>query len=304
MGAVHRPKHIIEYAALSLFSAICNLLPLRAALGLAWGIAFLTHFGARFRVTEARRRIRHVLGETTCSEANARRIAWRSWRNLCFTVVDVIRMPKLTYPRAERLMTNMDAVAKLESAAQDSGVVLAVPHLGGWDMAGIIAHLRGLPMFFIARRQKNPLADDFLNRLRGTTGVDTVLNDSRVLQGVIRRLKKGKVLAILPDVRAPTESLPIQFLGGTANIGAGMAMFARSAGVPIQVACVSRVGWTQHQWEFHELVFPDPEIDKREDWLRMTQAVLTSLDGLIRQHPEHYFWYNKRWVLDPLPSPE
>jgi KDO2-lipid IV(A) lauroyltransferase len=291
----------VEYGALSAFSGICNLLPLRLALCLAWGVAWLTHRVFGFRAVEARRRIRFVLGEASCSEADARRIAWLSWRNLCFTVVDLMRVPKLTYEEAQHRMVNLDAVARLEEAAEGRGVVLAVPHLGGWDVAGIIAHLRGVPMFFIARRQKNPLVDDFLNRLRGTTGVDTVLNDSRVLQGVIRRLKKGKVLAILPDVRAPTESLAIHFLGGTANIGAGMAMFARSAGVPIQVACVTRVGWTQHQWAFNERVFPDPEMDKREDWLRMTQTVMRSLEALIRRYPEHYFWYNKRWVLDPLP---
>jgi lauroyl/myristoyl acyltransferase len=113
-------------------------------------------------------------------------------------------------------------------------------------------------------------------------------------------LKEGKVMAILPDVRARTEALPIEFLGREANIGAGMALFARQAGVPIFPIILKRVGWTRHVWTPLEPVFPAGESDKQQDWQRMTQAVMTRFDQAICESPEQYFWYNKRWVLDPL----
>ena len=34
--------------------------------------------------------------------------------------------------------------------------------------------------------------------------------------------------------------------------------------------------------------------------LFLTQQVIDIYDRAIRQEPEQYFWYNKRWVLDPL----
>jgi len=30
---------------------------------------------------------------------------------------------------------------------------------------------------------------------------------------------------------------------------------------------------------------------------------MTRLESAIREHPEQYFWFNKRWVLDPLDKP-
>jgi len=30
--------------------------------------------------------------------------------------------------------------------------------------------------------------------------------------------------------------------------------------------------------------------------------VMRHLDAAIRAHPEQYFWFNKRWVLEPLPA--
>jgi len=61
-----------------------------------------------------------------------------------------------------------------------------------------------------------------------------------------------------------------------------------------------RSGWTRHKWHLLEPVYPDPSLEKRADWYRMTQEIMTRFSNLVRRHPEQYFWYNKRWVLDPL----
>lgn len=299
-------KHWVEYLLLRGLAGMVRWIPLAPALAVAWGLAWITHRILRFRAEEARTRIRAVLG-ADMADREVRRIAWRAWRNLCFTVVDILRLPRLTRERASQLVVNLEALENIRALRAsgpggEQGVVLAVPHLGGWDLAGIVCHLNGIPMFFIARRQKNPLVDDYLNRMRGTTGVDTVLNDSRVLQDVIRRLRDGKVLAILPDVRAPTTSLSVPFLGGVANVGAGMALFADRAQVPILPAFVVREGWMRHRWSLLDPIYPDSHAEKKADRLRMTREVLARFDAAIRAHPENYFWYNKRWVLDPLPG--
>jgi lauroyl/myristoyl acyltransferase len=33
----------------------------------------------------------------------------------------------------------------------------------------------------------------------------------------------------------------------------------------------------------------------------MTQATMDLFDRAIRQQPDQWFWYNRRWVLDPPP---
>jgi Kdo2-lipid IVA lauroyltransferase/acyltransferase len=40
--------------------------------------------------------------------------------------------------------------------------------------------------------------------------------------------------------------------------------------------------------------------DKAADLRAMTEAVVRQLDEGIRRHPEQWFWYNGRWVLDPV----
>ena len=49
-------------------------------------------------------------------------------------------------------------------------------------------------------------------------------------------------------------------------------------------------------------ISPDETLDRKTDSVRLTQACLTIFDPVIRSHPDQYFWYNKRWMLEPLPS--
>ena len=62
-------------------------------------------------------------------------------------------------------------------------------------------------------------------------------------------------------------------------------------------SCALRVGWERHRWRFFEPIWPDPSLDKEADWKRMTQLVMDRFDHLIRENPDQYFWFNKRWVL-------
>lgn len=296
---MNRPKHIAEYILLWSLTGLVNLLPLRVALGVGWLIgAFFFHV-LRFRTIEAQRRLKEVFGDRF-TDKERRRIAWLSFRNICFNAVEAARFHKLT-PEQMRRMPLYRSIERVHSAYKQNGpLIVATAHMGNWDLAGVASKLDGMPIFSIARRQKNPLTDELLNQMRNATGMEVVLNDSRVLQNVVRQLKKGGVLAILPDVRSRTEALSIDFLDGKANLGAGAALFAQMANCPIYPVVLTRRGWTQHDCKVFDPIFPDPAADKKEDWQRMMQQLVSVLDAEIRANPEQYFWFNKRWVLDPI----
>jgi KDO2-lipid IV(A) lauroyltransferase len=79
-----------------------------------------------------------------------------------------------------------------------------------------------------------------------------------------------------------------------------MALFARQTQVPIFPSLVTRVGWSGHTMRVFDPVWPDQSLDKRDDWQRMTQTVFTVIEQQIRNQPEQWFWFNKRWILDPM----
>ena len=299
----HRPKHIIEYVLLRGLLGLVNILPLRAALAVGWGIGALFFFVLRFRSVEAQRRLAEVFGDRFTAKER-RHIAWISFRNICFNAIEVARFGKLT-PEKIRRMPFYGQIKQVQKLHRENGpLVFTTAHMGNWDLAGVAAKLDGLPIFSIARRQKNPLTDELLNKMRSATGMEVVLNDSRILQNVVKKLKAGEVLAILPDVRVRTSDLTVDFLGGRASLGPGTAIFAQLAKCPILPVAVIRKGWTFHEAKVFDPILPDPTADKTADRHRIMQEVITVFDALIREHPEQYFWFNKRWVLDPVKKTE
>jgi KDO2-lipid IV(A) lauroyltransferase len=293
-------RHRLEYAGVLLFEWVFRILPYRAGIGLAWLLARFAFHVIRFRRREAVRRIQSVLG---VDRRAANRIAWQSIRNLFYNIAEIMGIGALTdawiarhYPDG-----NADkAIADLRRRVEEGkGVILALPHLGNWDLAGILTAHAGLPIFSIAGIQHNPLTNDWINRKRAT-GITILERGSSSMRQVLRRLKAGEILAILPDVRMKTPDLTVQFLGGEANLGRGMAAFARRTGSPIVLAKVRRVGLSHHVFDLAEPLFPDKSLDDEADVRRLTETVMAAIEAQIRADPGQWFWYNKRWVLDPL----
>lgn len=294
----HRPKHVLEYAALRAIDGLVNALPYRAALALGWGLAWIGFHIVRWRVAEAERRILQVLGADR-SRREIRRIAWRSFRSLFFCVVDTLRVPRMTLDWVRRHVDTSE-VPRFREAAGSGGAVIVTPHLGSWEMAGVATHMLGVPLFYIVGRQKNPLTDAHANRRRSRTGIETIPRDGPALRKTLRNLKEGRMLAFMTDLRSRTPGVKAMFLGHEANLVAGMGMFAKMAGVPIIPTVAVRIGWTRHRIRVHDPIHPDPSLDRDADATRMTQEVMKVFNRAILDAPDQYFWFNKRWVLEPL----
>jgi len=295
-----RPKHILEYAVLRVADAIVQVLPYRAALFLAWLHAWPSHFIFQFRRKEAKRRIRQVFGDET-SEARVNRIAWISWRNTLFNAVDMMRISRLSREWIDRNVSWSEMRdALLEHRKTGQGAVLALPHMGAWDLAATVGISWGIPLFSVAGRQRNPLTNRYISKLRLSGGIETLERGDGTMKQVFRRLRAGGFFAVLPDVRMRTPDIEVPFLGGTANLGRGMAVFARKVGVPVFTCAAVRRGWTGHVINSFATIRSDESLDKNADVMRMTRQIACIIDDAIRREPEQWFWYNKRWVLDPL----
>ena len=213
----YRVKHVAEYALMRGAIGLVGVLPYRVTLALAWCLAALVRGVAHRRLRDAGQRISAVFGDQF-SPQQRRRIVWQTWRNLFFNAIEIMRIPRLTPARIARMAVLHDDAGVLAHIRTGRGAIIAVPHMGNWDLAGIAAQAYGVPILFMARRQKNPLTDAYLNRLRSSTGVETIMNDASAIRLALRRLAAGKVLAMLPDVRAKHHALDIAFLGGRAGL--------------------------------------------------------------------------------------
>lgn len=289
----------VEYGAFRLFCGLVNALPYGMAMAAARGLSVVLFDVLRLHRARTLRRIRSVFPEKSGREAAA--IARQSLANLLQSAVEMIRAPKLTQAWMDRHVADgryyKDRLQELVDEGR--GVVIMVPHSGNWYMAAWSMAKYGLPLFAIAAHQRNPKINDWMNRQYGDIEV-LDRNEKSTLVRIKEKLRAGRAFAILPDLRVRMKDVEAPFLGGTANVSHAGAMFAVKCGSPIVVAAMHREGG-KHVFNHIATLRPDPAApDAKDEARRLTREALALLDREIRLRPGEWFWYNKRWILEPV----
>ena len=297
----YRARHIVEYAFLRVLAALVGLLPRSMAVRLALSISAFSFNVLKFRVTEAESRIRQVLGENT-DPGEVRRIARRACDNFMVNVVEMLRISARPEAFAKTDFPFEDLKAKLHRLPAEGGAIMVGIHIGSWELPVPAFQAIDLNICYFFRPQKNPLVNRYMEEVRERSQATGVASDSADMRRIVKHLKAGNILATLIDLRARTQSVQVDYLGHRADLGRGVPLFARLADVPVQPFFLLRSGWNQFDIRTFDLIRPDPQLDRDQDCERMMQAIADLATNLVKEYPDQYLWYNKRWVLDPLSS--
>ncbi len=294
-------QHRVEYILLRSVQICITLLPI------SWTGHFLSGLlRVVFRLfwplrKETISRVREVFGEDT-PVAQCRFIARKSVWNLMMNFVEIFHASKMD---SDYLRTHVEGVreglAKLQALVDKyGGVVIALPHMGNWDLAGIACSSAGFSLMAVGRPQNNLLVENWMRRNR--LNFQTV--DRRHPSSFVRvahHLKSGGLFAILPDVRHNKPAVSTTVFGKpNVQLGKGLAKFARMSNVPIVPVIMERLDASHHKVYLHDPIFPDLDADADGDAIRITQHVWDLIEKQIRAKPEQWFWHNRRWILTPL----
>ena len=288
----------LEYFLLRFFCALVNVIPYALAMALARGFGWIGFHVVRFKRARTLERIRSVFPEKSPRECRV--IAVRSLQNVLQTGVEMMRAPKLDRAWMDRYVKDGSHYKGLlqEFVDEGKGVVIMVPHAGNWYMSAWAMAKYGLPLFAIAARQRNPKLNAWMNRQYGDIEVLDRDNRSTLIQ-IHQRLRDGRAFAILPDLRVRNPDVEVDFLGGRANVSHAGAAFAVNSGCPIVLAVMTRENG-RHVFHYLKALRPDPAADKKEETRRLTREALKLLSDEIVKHPGDWYWYNKRWILEPV----
>lgn len=289
----------VEYGILRAVCFIVGNIPYKIAMSLARGISFIAVDCFRFKRERTLERLRGVFPGK--SEKELIGIARESLCNILQTAIEMTMAPKMTRQWMDKhVQDGLKYKEKLQKYVDEgNGVVIMVPHSGNWYMAAWSMAKYGLSLFSIAAKQRNPKIYNWMKRQYGDIEV-LERGSAKTMVEIKEKLREGKAFAILPDLRSPTADVQVEFLGGKANVSHAGAMFAVNANSPIVVAAMYRKNG-RHVFDHIATLRPNVNnTDKKSEAIRLTQHAMRLLDKRIRQRPEFWYWYNKRWILQPL----
>lgn len=290
-------KHHLEFAALWVVFLMGRFLPRRSFVALGGFIGRLAHDRLGVRVEVARENVARVFPEW--SEEKVRRTVRDSYGQLGGSLLEFASLPGMDRQDLIEAVELRGLENLREATAGGRGAMLVTAHFGSWELFGASFVARGYDMTFFVKRQKNPLVADLQDDIRRRAGIEIATEGAGVAKAVLRALRRGHLVGILPDQDARRHGVFVDFLGTPASTYKGPAFFAYRAGVPILPAYIRRTADGNHVAQIEPPLHPDLDRPQEEEVFRLTQAYTDVMNGWIRRHPEHYFWVHRRWKTPP-----
>jgi KDO2-lipid IV(A) lauroyltransferase len=206
----------------------------------------------------------------------------------------------------DRLVGGVEGEEYAQAAGLGQGAsILASAHFGNWELAlDYLSVHRRLKAAAVAKPMHNPLVEELVARTRRTFGWDIISTREDPVRPLIQGLRDGLCMVLLADQDARREGVFLPFFGHPASTPVGPALLACRFKIPLAVGLARRDPVDgRHYLRFYPPLYPDPTADRKTEVERLTRAYLACLEEAIREHPEQYFWFHKRWKTQPSANP-
>ncbi|HUZ20215.1 MAG TPA: phosphatidylinositol mannoside acyltransferase [Acidimicrobiales bacterium] len=280
-------------------AAALGILPRRAATALGAAGGYLVAACAPRRRAVVAANLRHVVGDALPAEALDRLVRrafasyGRYWADAaCLDASDAGRLPSLwsAEPESEERF--------VRAAKGGKGVILALPHIGSWEVGGIWATGLGHPLTTVAERSGGDDLFRWFVARREALGLHVLPLDNAAASELLSTLRRGGAIALLADRDIVGGGIETELFGERTRLPAGPALLALRSGAPLLPCAVFHDVDGMHHGVVLDALDTARRGHLREDVERVTADLARALEGLIRRAPEQWHVFQPNWPSD------
>jgi len=289
-------KDRLGFLIYRVFTALLGILPEPAMRRAGEGLGLAAWYIAPARRRLVQRHLTRVLGPDAPVKRRSKKMFARYGRY--WAEVFWLRPKRKTGIVEHSEIINGETLQRSKAAGK--GIIIVLPHMGNWEMAGAVAESIGVPVLAVAESLPNPLITEWFINVRKMVGIDIVLmgNGRRSTGELIRRLRQGGAIALLSDRDLSGRGVPVRFFGEETTMPAGPVSLADKTGAAIHV-----VGCYFQDGRGHRYVVADP-LELPTDGSRAdrvaagVQVFADALEDVIRVAPEDWHLFVPNWPSD------
>jgi lauroyl/myristoyl acyltransferase len=257
------------------------------------------------RDTRGVRRLRTNLARVAPPGTDLDALVGRAMRSYARYWMETFRLPRIT-PVTVRERTEVVCGDILDKALTSGrGVVLALPHCGNWEAAGVWLLDHGYPLSTVAERLRPESLYERFVAYRESLGMEVLplTGGERPPSEVLKdRLREGRrAVCLLADRDLTKRGVDVEFFGATARMPAGPALLAASTGA---VLLPIGLWFTPGGWGIR--IHPEVPVAGtgrlRDKVAAATQALADAFAVDIAARPHDWHMLQRLW-LDDLPGP-
>lgn len=246
-------------------------------------------------VAQLRRNLSRVVPQAGPEELDE--LTRRAVRSYARYWQETFRLPSMDLDAMyQRLDTCIDGVENLTAAMRaGNGAVLALPHSGNWDVAGVWLARHSGQFSTVAERLKPESLYHRFAAFRESLGFEILplTGGESPFAVLTERLKANRAVCLLADRDLTSSGIPVTFFGEKTLMPAGPAKLAAGTG-----AALLPVGlwFTDDGWGMR--IHPRIRVNGPEEITSATQVLADVFAGDIGAHPADWHMLQKLWLAD------
>ena len=181
--------------------------------------------------------------------------------------------------------------------AAGNGVIMALPHLGGWDFGGAWLATRGYPVTVVVEPLDPPELFEWFAEFRQRLGLTVVPLGPDAGRTVLRALRRNEVVGLLCDRDIDGTGVAVDFFGERTTLPAGPVTLALRTGAVVLPTAVYFQG-DGHRGVIHPPLPLERAGSLRDDVAGGTQQLAGALQAMIAEAPEQWHVLQPNWPSD------
>ncbi|MFE5299103.1 phosphatidylinositol mannoside acyltransferase [Streptomyces sp. NPDC056632] len=214
--------------------------------------------------------------------------------------MESFRLPAWSQERAAGSFDPKDVHHLTDGLASGRGVVLALPHMANWDLAGVwVTRGLGVPFTTVAERLKPESLFDRFVAYRESLGMEVLPHTGGSAFGTLaRRLRSGGLVCLVADRDLSASGVQVSFFGEPARMPAGPAILAQQTGALLLPVTLWYDDTDVMRGQVHAPIDVPESGTRAEKTSVMTQALADVFAGGIADHPEDWHMLQRLWTAD------
>ncbi len=223
--------------------------------------------------------------------------------------METFRLPAWSKDRVRGGFDPQDVHYLTDGLASDRGVILALPHMGNYDLAGAwVTTKLETPFTTVAERLKPETLYDRFVAYREGLGMEVLPHSGGAAFGTLaRRLRAGGLVCLVADRDLSKSGVQVDFFGEPTRMPAGPALLAQQTGALLLPVTL----WYDESPVMQGRVHPPIEVpdgfaptERARRTALMTQGLADAYASGIAEHPQDWHMLQRLWLSDLPPRPE
>lgn len=223
-------------------------------------------------------------------------IVFNSFQNILFILIDFIKNQSISKVQLLNKVKFKNEEVVRKALKENKKIIFQTAHYGNWELLGLSIAAKFGPLTAVGRDLDTPMMNNILKNNREQLGM-SVISKKGAMRGMVKALNANSSVIVLVDQNTnDNEGIIVNFFDQKVRHTPSLAILARRMNAIIIPTFIS----TQNTYDTFDISFYEPICttntpNKDLDILDSVQSQAKITEQVIKEKPDEWFWFHKRF---------